>query len=106
MAFNTEVSTSYKCVVDGIIFEGKLPKSALSQFDIYTAMLAYWESKTPATWATVKNYIVANTKCVEEKTGIELKVEDLNFHQIKLMVDRYLTMAAEFFTSPQEKKAQ
>lgn len=103
MAFNNEVPAQYECVVDGIKFQGSLPKSALSQFDIYAAMLAYWESKSPATWAVVKAYVIANTKIVEEKTGIELKPEDLNFAQVKVMIDRYLTMASDFFASPQKK---
>lgn len=104
MAFNTNVPASYECVVDGIKFSGSLPTSALSQFDVYAAMLAYWESKNPATWAVVKAYIVANTKLVEEKTGIELKPEDLNFHQVKVMFNKYLTMASDFFTSPQSQE--
>lgn len=103
MAFNNEVPAQYECVVDGIKFQGSLPKSALSQFDIYAAMLAYWESKSPTTWSVVKAYIIANTKIVEEKTGIELKPEDLNFAQVKVMVDKYLSMASDFFTSPQKK---
>ena len=103
MAFNNEVPAQYECVVDGIKFQGSLPKSALSQFDIYAAMLAYWESKSPATWAVVKAYVIANTKVVEEKTGIELKPEDLNFAQVKVMIDKYLTMASDFFASPQKK---
>ena len=103
MAFNNEVPAQYECVVDGIKFQGSLPKSALSQFDIYAAMLAYWESKSPATWAVVKAYVIANTKIVEEKTGIELKPEDLNFAQVKVMIDKYLTMASDFFASPQKK---
>lgn len=103
MAFNNEVPACYECVVDGVKFTGSLPKSALSQFDIYAAMLAYWESKSPATWAVVKAYIIANTKVVEEKTGIELKPEDLSFQQVKIMVDRFLSMASEYFTSPQKK---
>lgn len=104
MAFNTEVPASYECVVDGVKFIGSLPKSALLQFDIYAAMLAYWESKNPTTWEVVKSYIVANTKLIEDKTGVELKPEDLNFNQVKVMIDRYLSMASDFFTSPQNQK--
>ena len=105
MAFNNEVPACYECVVDGIKFTGSLPKSALSQYDIYAAMLAYWESKNDVTWSVVRKYVVANTEIVEEKTGIKLKPEDLNFQQVKLLMDRYLNMAADYFTSPQ-KKAQ
>lgn len=104
MAFNTEVPTSYKYVENGIIYEGSLPTSAMSQFDIYTALLAYWESKTPSTWAYLKAYIVANTKVTEESSGIQLDpVKDLNFQQVKILVEKYLTLASEFFTSPQKK---
>jgi len=100
MAFNVIAETEYKKEVDGILFEGKLPNSALEQFDIYQAMLSYWQSKTPETWAILRNYIVSNTNITETKTKIKLSVNDLNFKQVKIMIDTYIAMATDFFASP------
>lgn len=104
MAFNTEVPTSYEAVEFGVRFSGRLPKSALEQYDIYAALLAYWDSKTPATWAVVKSYVFANSKFVEDSSDIELRADELNFQQVKFAIEKWLNMASEFFTSPQKKK--
>lgn len=93
---------SYKLVKDGYIYEGSLPTSALEQFDLYTTLLAYWESKSPATWAVVRTFIINNSTVTEESTGIKLDPKsDLKFSQIKLLIENYMTMASNFFTSPQ-----
>jgi len=104
MAFNTAVPVLYEKVVDGVKLVGTLPASALEQYDFYVSMMAYWESKTPQTWAVVRNYIVSHTKITEDKTGIELKPEELSFTLVKILVDEYLKMASEFFTSPQKEQ--
>lgn len=99
---NKVPETSYQITSNGVIYSGELPKSAVEQFDLYTALLAYWSDKSPKNWSLVKSYIFANTKVVQQTSGLELNPEkDLNFHQIKLLVDKYLEMAANFFTSPQ-----
>lgn len=104
MAFKTEVPVLYEKVVDGVKLVGSLPTSALEQYDFYVAMMAYWESKTPQTWAVVRDYILKHTKITEEKTGIDLKPEELSFQQVRELVDGYLKMASEFFTSPQKNR--
>lgn len=102
MKTENEVKTDFEIKKDGLIFKGNLPPSALAQFDLYTALMAYWTDKTPQTWGTVKAFILANSKVTDEKTGLELDIsKDLNFGQIKLLVEAYMSMAADFFTSPQ-----
>lgn len=103
MAFKTNVPVMYESTVNGVKIVGNLPASAVEQYDIYVAMMAYWEAKTPQTWAVIRNYILQNTKITEEKTGIELKAEELDFQTVKTLIDGYLKMASEFFTSPQKK---
>lgn len=103
MAFNTNVPLMYESTVNGVKIVGNLPASAVDQYDIYMAMMAYWESKTPQTWAVLRDYILKNTKVTEEKTGIELKPEELDFQTVRSLIDGYLKMASEFFTSPQKK---
>lgn len=100
MAFNIIAETEYKKEIGGVLFEGKLPNNALEQFDIYQAMLSYWQSKTPETWNILKNYIIANTTITETKTKIKLSANDLNFQQVKIMIDSYIAMATDFFVSP------
>ena len=89
-------------VKNGVKYEWSLPASAMAQFDLYTAMMAYWNEKTPALWNTVKAYVVANTKITEVKTGIELNIRDLDFGKVKTMVEGYLELATAFFTCPRE----
>ena len=89
-------------VKNGVKYEWSLPGSAMAQFDLYTAMMAYWNEKTPALWNTVKAYVVANTKITEVKTGIELNIRDLDFGKVKTMVEGYLELATAFFTCPRE----
>lgn len=99
---NKNPETSYTVTVDGVCYSGSLPKSAVEQFDLYTALLAYWSDKSPKNWSQVKAYIFSNTKVVQQTSNVELDPnKDLNFHQIKLLVDKYLELAANFFTSPQ-----
>lgn len=94
--------TSRTLVKNGVKYEWSLPASAMAQFDLYTAMMAYWNEKTPALWNTVKAYVVANTKITEVKTGIELNIRDLDFGKVKTMVEGYLELATAFFTCPRE----
>lgn len=94
--------TSRTLVKNGVKYEWSLPASAMAQFDLYTAMMAYWNEKTPALWNTVKAYVVANTKISEVKTGIELNIRDLDFGKVKTMVEGYLELATAFFTCPRE----
>lgn len=94
--------TSRTLVKNGVKYEWSLPASAMAQFDLYTAMMAYWNEKTPALWNTVKAYVIANTKITEVKTGIELNVRDLDFGKVKTMVEGYLELATAFFTCPRE----
>lgn len=99
-----EVKISYEVKKGDLVFEGHLPDSALAQFDLYTALLAYWNDKTPQTWSTVKAYILANSKVTDEKSGLELDIaKDLNFGQVKFLIEQYMSMAADFFTSPQSQ---
>ena len=107
MSFNQQKSIFYQYVdeKDDIRYEGSLPESALDQYDIYMAMMAYWDSKTPEAWGTLKSYIIANTKVYSNKAGIPLDIhKDLNFKQISTLVTKYMEMATSFFTSPQEQK--
>ena len=109
MAFNQQKDVSYVYVDEknDIKYEGSLPASAVEQYDIYMAMMAYWESKTPSTWATVRSYIMANTKVSTAKGGIQLDIQkDLNFSQINTLITKYMEMATSFFTSPQKQKDQ
>ena len=94
--------TSRTLLKNGVKYEWSLPASAMAQFDLYTAMMAYWNEKTPALWNTVKAYVVANTKITEVKTGIELNIRDLDFGKVKTMVEGYLELATAFFTCPRE----
>lgn len=94
--------TSRTLVKNGVKYEWSLPASAMAQFDLYTAMMAYWNEKTPALWNTVKAYVIANTKITEVKTGIELNIRDLDFGKVKTMVEGYLELATAFFTCPRE----
>ena len=94
--------TSRTLVKNGVKYEWSLPDSAMAQFDLYTAMMAYWNEKTPALWNTVKAYVIANTKITEVKTGIELNISDLDFGKVKTMVEGYLELATAFFTCPRE----
>lgn len=106
MAFNQQETVFYKYVdeKDGIRYEGELPQSAIDQYDIYMAMMAYWESKTPETWSTLKRYIFANTKVYSNKGNIPLDIQkDLNFKQINVLVTKFMEMATNFFTSPQKQ---
>ena len=89
-------------VKNGVKYEWSLPASAMEQFDLYTAMMAYWNEKTPALWNTVKAYVIANTKITEVKTGIELNIRDLDFGKVKTMVEGYVELATAFFTCPRE----
>lgn len=107
MAFNQQQSIFYKYVdkEDGIRYEGELPQSALDQYDIYMAMMAYWESKNPDTWNALKRYILTYTKVYSDKGNIPLDIQkDLNFKQINVVVTKYMEMATNFFTSPQKQK--
>ena len=94
--------TSRTLVKNGVKYEWSLPAGAMAQFDLYTAMMAYWNEKTPALWNTVKAYVIANTKITEVKTGIELNIRDLDFGKVKTMVEGYLELATAFFTCPRE----
>ena len=94
--------TSRTLVKNGVKYEWSLPASAMAQFDLYTAMMAYWNEKTPALWNTVKAYVIANTKITEVKTRIELNIRDLDFGKVKTMVEGYLELATAFFTCPRE----
>ena len=94
--------TSRTLLKNGVKYEWSLPDSAMAQFDLYTAMMAYWNEKTPALWNTVKAYVIANTKITEVKTGIELNIRDLDFGKVKTMVEGYLELATAFFTCPRE----
>lgn len=109
MAFNQQQNVSYVYVDEknDIKYEGSLPLSAMEQYDIYMAMMAYWESKTPQTWSILKGYIIACTKVSTAKGGIPLDIQkDLNFSQISTLVNKFMEMATDFFTSPQKQKAQ
>lgn len=109
MAFNQQENVSYTYVDEknDIKYEGSLPASALEQYDIYMAMVAYWESKTPQTWNTLRSYIIANTKVHTVKGNIQLDIQkDLNFSQINTLVNKFMEMATSFFTSPQKQKEQ
>lgn len=97
-----DVKTSFEVKSGGLIYRGELPKSAFGQFDLYTAMLAYWETKKPQEWAVLRDFIVSNSEVVQESAGIKLDIaKDLNFAQLKTLTDLYMGMAASFFTSPQ-----
>ena len=107
MAFNQQENVSYSYIDEAtnVRYEGALPKSALDQYDIYMAMMAYWESKTPETWNTLKRYILSNTKVYSVKGDIPLDIQkDLNFEQIRTLITKYMEMATRFFTSPQKQK--
>lgn len=107
MAFNEQKPVFYKYVdeKDDIRYEGELPQSALDQYDIYMAMMAYWESKTPETWNTLKRYILSYTKVYSNRGNIPLDIQkDLNFKQINVVVTKYMEMASNFFTSPQKQE--
>ena len=109
MSFNQQENIFYKYVdeKDGIRYEGSLPESAMDQYDIYMAMMAYWESKTPATWNTLKSYITANTKVYSDKSNIPLDIQkDLNFSQINTLITKYMEMATRFFTSPRKQEQE
>ena len=109
MAFNQQQDVSYTYVdeKEDVRYEGSLPQSALDQYDIYMAMMAYWETKTPETWNTVKRYIIANTKVFSNRGNIPLDInKDLNFKQINTLVTKYMEMATSFFTSPQKQETQ
>lgn len=106
MEYKSEMPTSYLCEEDGLRYEGKLPSSALEQFDLYTMLIAYWETKDAKNWAAVRNYIIQHSTVTEIATDIVLDpAKDLQFHQLKVLIDKYLTMATDFFASPQKKKA-
>lgn len=107
MPFNQQETVFYKHIdeKDDIRYEGTLPQSAIEQYDIYMAMMAYWESKSPDTWNTLRNYIINNTKVYSNKANIPLDInKDLNFNQIKLLISKYMEMASNFFTSPQKQE--
>lgn len=109
MAFNQQENVSYTYVDEknNIKYEGSLPASAVEQYDIYMAMMAYWESKTPQTWGTLRSYIIANTKVFTLKGNIQLDIKkDLNFSQINTLVTKYMDMATSFFTSPQKQEPE
>ena len=106
MAFNQQEIVSYEYVdeKENIKYVGSLPASAMDQYDIYMAMMAYWETKSPATWSTLRSYIIANTKVYSVQGNIELNIQkDLSFSQINTLVTKYLDMATSFFTSPQKQ---
>lgn len=105
MSYKSDVPVSYVCEEDGILYEGKLPNSAIEQFDLYTALIAYWDSKDAKSWAAVRNYVLAHTKITEKATGVVLDpAKDISFQQLKLAIDKYLSMATDFFASPQKKE--
>lgn len=109
MAFSEQETAFYKFVDEqnDIRYEGSLPQSAIEQYDIYMAMMAYWESKTPATWNVLREYIVANTKVYSNKTNIPLDIKkDLNFKQMRVLVSKWMEMASNFFTSPQQQEIE
>lgn len=109
MAFNQQKDVSYTYVDEknNIKYEGSLPKSALDQYDLYMAMMAYWESKTPQTWNTLRAYIISYTKVSTVQGDIPLDIaKDLNFSQINTLITKYMEMATSFFTSPQKPKDQ
>ena len=109
MAFSEQKPVFYKYVdeANDIRYEGSLPQSAIDQYDIYMAMMAYWESKTPSTWNTLRDYIIANTKVFSNKANIPLDIrKDLDFKQIQVLISKYMEMATNFFTSPQKQESQ
>lgn len=109
MAFNQQQTVFYKYVDEenDIRYEGSLPQAADEQYDIYMALMAYWDSKTPQTWSVVKSYIMANTKVFSNKANIPLDIKkDLNFHQIRTLVAKWMEMASNFFTSPQKQEIE
>jgi len=106
MAFNEKTTAFYKYVdeKEDIVYEGSLPQSAVDQYDIYMAMMAYWESKTPTTWDVLREYILNNTKVYTKKGNIPLDIKkDLDFRQVRTLVTKYMEMASNFFTSPQKQ---
>lgn len=108
MSFNQPQTVFYKYEdeKDGIRYEGSLPVSALAQYDIYMAMLAYWEARSPETWNTLRGYILANTKVSSIQGNIPLDLKkDLNFKQINVLITKYMEMATRFFTSPQKQES-
>lgn len=109
MAFNQQKAVFYKYIDENnkIRYEGSLPQSAIDQYDIYMAMMAYWESKTPETWNTLRDFIIANTKVYDNQNNIQLDIhKDLDFNQVKILISKYMEMASDFFTSPQKQEDQ
>lgn len=107
MAFNEKTTAFYKYVdeKEDIVYEGSLPQSAVDQYDIYMAMMAYWESKTPTTWNVLREYILSNTKVYTKKGNIQLDIKkDLDFKQVNTLISKYMEMASNFFTSPQKQE--
>lgn len=90
MSFEQEVGT--------IKISAKLPKSAFEQQDLYVLLMCWNKDKSVELWSKIRNVAISNST-IKDALGVLLKPEELPLEVLDVLMNRYVEMAIDFFTS-------
>ena len=81
-----------------ITIKSKLPESAFKQQDLYILLMMWHKEKSIELWHKVREVSISNST-FSDNMGIQLKAEELPLDVLDVLMNKYIDMAIDFFTS-------
>lgn len=93
-----EKPTSFEHKVGNITITAKLPVSAFAQQDLYVLLMCWHKDHSVELWSKIRAIAVSNST-FKDSLGVAMKPEELPFEVLDALMNKYVDMAIDFFTS-------
>lgn len=93
-----EKPMSFEQEVNNIKISAKLPKSAFEQQDLYVLLMLWHKEHSVELWSKIRSIALSNST-FKDGIGVTLEPHELPLEVLDVLMNKYVEMAIDFFTS-------
>ena len=93
-----EKPTTFEQTVGNITIKASLPESAFEQQDLYVLLMCWHRDHSLELWSKIRNVAIAHSE-FKDSIGVKLEANELPLEALDVLMNKYVDMAVDFFTS-------
>lgn len=93
-----EKPMSFEQEVGNIKIKASLPESAFEQQDLYVLLMCWHKEHSVELWGKIRNIAIAHSE-FKDSIGVKLQANELPLEALDVLMNKYVEMAIDFFTS-------